>query len=131
MAGKKIGEVVRLVVNPIWNAYSFFTLYANTDGVRGKLRTDRPATSANKAASSSASACAHRVAVAVRGNQQRGDASGAASRSAMNLGAAYLRLSTDPVASMIDVNPSEVSTTTSSNPLGSGDTVYCTDPPLI
>ncbi len=38
--GKKIGEVVRLVVNPIWNAYSFFTLYANTDGVRGRLRTD-------------------------------------------------------------------------------------------
>jgi isoleucyl-tRNA synthetase len=38
--GKKIGEVVRLVVNPIWNAYYFFTLYANTDGVKAKLRTD-------------------------------------------------------------------------------------------
>ncbi|MEZ5962306.1 MAG: isoleucine--tRNA ligase [Planctomycetota bacterium] len=35
--GKKIGEVVRQVVNPIWNAYYFFTLYANTDGVRAEL----------------------------------------------------------------------------------------------
>ena len=38
--GKSIGEVVRLVVNPIWNAYYFFTLYANTDGVRAQQRTD-------------------------------------------------------------------------------------------
>jgi isoleucyl-tRNA synthetase len=38
--GKQIGEVVRLVLNPIWNAYAFFTLYANTDRVRGRLRTD-------------------------------------------------------------------------------------------
>jgi isoleucyl-tRNA synthetase len=38
--GKKIGEVIRLVINPIWNAYYFFTLYANTDGVRAKLRAD-------------------------------------------------------------------------------------------
>ncbi len=38
--GKKIGEVIRLVINPIWNAYYFFTLYANTDGVKAKLRTD-------------------------------------------------------------------------------------------
>ncbi|MGB3412524.1 MAG: isoleucine--tRNA ligase [Microthrixaceae bacterium] len=33
-------EVIRLVINPIWNAYSFFTLYANADGYRAKYRTD-------------------------------------------------------------------------------------------
>jgi len=38
--GKKIGEVVRQVVIPIWNAYYFFTLYANTDGLRGRARTE-------------------------------------------------------------------------------------------
>jgi isoleucyl-tRNA synthetase len=38
--GKAIAEVVRLVVNPIWNAYYFFTLYANTDRVRAVFRTD-------------------------------------------------------------------------------------------
>ncbi|MBM3977441.1 MAG: isoleucine--tRNA ligase [Planctomycetes bacterium] len=40
--GKAIGEVVRLVLNPIWNAYYFFTLYANADGLRGRLRADQP-----------------------------------------------------------------------------------------
>ena len=35
-----ISEVVRLVINPVWNAYSFFTLYANADGERGTVRTD-------------------------------------------------------------------------------------------
>jgi isoleucyl-tRNA synthetase len=34
--GKAIAETVRLVINPIWNAYSFFCLYANTDGVRAR-----------------------------------------------------------------------------------------------
>ena len=38
--GKAIGETVRLVLNPIWNAYSFFCLYANADGLRAELRTD-------------------------------------------------------------------------------------------
>jgi len=38
--GRDIAEVVRLVLNPVWNAYAFFTLYANTDGVRAKRRTD-------------------------------------------------------------------------------------------
>ncbi|MGI9577737.1 MAG: class I tRNA ligase family protein, partial [Microthrixaceae bacterium] len=33
-------EVVRLVLNPIWNAYSFFSLYANADGHRARIRTD-------------------------------------------------------------------------------------------
>jgi len=37
-----ISEVIRLVINPIWNAYSFFTLYANADGERGRLRTETP-----------------------------------------------------------------------------------------
>jgi isoleucyl-tRNA synthetase len=35
--GKAIGESVRAVLLPLWNAYSFFTLYANIDGIRGKL----------------------------------------------------------------------------------------------
>ncbi|MGI9621651.1 MAG: isoleucine--tRNA ligase [Acidimicrobiales bacterium] len=35
-----IDEVVRQVITPIWNAYSFFTLYANADGVRARPRTD-------------------------------------------------------------------------------------------
>ena len=38
--GKQIHEVVRLVLNPIWNAYSFFTLYANADGYGAHFRTD-------------------------------------------------------------------------------------------
>lgn len=32
-----IREVIRLTLKPIWNAYHFFTLYANSDGVRGEL----------------------------------------------------------------------------------------------
>ena len=39
--GKQIAEVVRLVLNPIWNAYYFFTLYANTDGVKARMRSDQ------------------------------------------------------------------------------------------
>jgi isoleucyl-tRNA synthetase len=35
-----ITEVVRQVLMPIWNAYSFFTLYANADGRRAEVRTD-------------------------------------------------------------------------------------------
>ncbi|PIE24190.1 MAG: isoleucine--tRNA ligase [Planctomycetota bacterium] len=38
--GKAIGEIVRLVLNPIWNAYYFFSLYANSDGIRAQQRTD-------------------------------------------------------------------------------------------
>ncbi|GAB4149212.1 MAG: isoleucine--tRNA ligase [Planctomycetota bacterium] len=41
--GKQIGEVVRLVLNPIWNAYYFFTLYANAEGIRARLRADQQA----------------------------------------------------------------------------------------
>ena len=35
--GKFIRDVVRLAIKPIWNAYNFFTLYANADGVKAKL----------------------------------------------------------------------------------------------
>jgi isoleucyl-tRNA synthetase len=35
-----IDDVVRRVLLPIWNAYSFFTLYANVDGHRAEFRTD-------------------------------------------------------------------------------------------
>ena len=34
---KPIAEVVRTVLNPIWNAWYFFSLYANADGIRAKL----------------------------------------------------------------------------------------------
>ncbi|RIL06276.1 MAG: isoleucine--tRNA ligase [Proteobacteria bacterium] len=37
---KAIADVVRGVVLPVWNAYSFFCLYANTDGYEAKLRSD-------------------------------------------------------------------------------------------
>src|SRR4029079_14613326 len=37
--GRAIGEAVRAVLLPLWNAYSFFTLYANIDGIRGKMIT--------------------------------------------------------------------------------------------
>ncbi len=33
--GNDIRDVVRLSIKPIWNAYHFFCLYANTDGVQG------------------------------------------------------------------------------------------------
>jgi isoleucyl-tRNA synthetase len=37
--GRTIAETVRQVLLPIWNAYSFFTLYANIDGIVGTLVT--------------------------------------------------------------------------------------------
>jgi isoleucyl-tRNA synthetase len=37
-----IDDVTRQVLIPIWNAYSFFTLYANVDGHQAILRTDSP-----------------------------------------------------------------------------------------
>ncbi|MBV9752216.1 MAG: isoleucine--tRNA ligase, partial [Hyphomicrobiales bacterium] len=36
-----IGKAMRQAILPIWNAYYFFTLYANIDGVKAKLRTDQ------------------------------------------------------------------------------------------
>jgi len=38
--GSGIADQVRLVLNPIWNAFHFFTLYANADGYRARFRTD-------------------------------------------------------------------------------------------
>ncbi|WP_372424989.1 isoleucine--tRNA ligase [Salinarimonas chemoclinalis] len=38
--GRAIAETVRQVMLPLWNAFYFFTLYANTDGVKGTFRTD-------------------------------------------------------------------------------------------
>ncbi len=35
-----IDDVVRQVITPIWNAFAFFTLYANADEVSAKHRTD-------------------------------------------------------------------------------------------
>lgn len=40
--GKAIAEAVRLVINPIWNAWYFFALYANTDETQAQLRFDSP-----------------------------------------------------------------------------------------
>ncbi len=41
---KGINEAVRQVLNPIWNAWYFLTLYANIDGLRGHWRTDQSGT---------------------------------------------------------------------------------------
>ncbi|CAN5623962.1 isoleucine--tRNA ligase [soil metagenome] len=38
--GSGISDVVRLVLNPVWNAFHFFTLYANADGYQARFRTD-------------------------------------------------------------------------------------------
>jgi len=38
--GSGIADVVRLVLNPIWNAFHFFALYANADSYKAKFRTD-------------------------------------------------------------------------------------------
>ncbi len=37
--GKFIRDVVRLAIKPIWNAYNFFCLYANADGVKAEKTT--------------------------------------------------------------------------------------------
>jgi isoleucyl-tRNA synthetase len=41
--GKQIAKMVRLVINPIWNAYTFFCLYANTDEIGASYRSDSSA----------------------------------------------------------------------------------------
>jgi len=40
---KAVAEAVRTVLNPVWNVWSFFTLYANTERRRASFRTDAPA----------------------------------------------------------------------------------------
>jgi isoleucyl-tRNA synthetase len=37
---KGMAEAVRQVLNPIWNAWYFLSLYANVDGIAGRRRTD-------------------------------------------------------------------------------------------
>ena len=39
--GTDIGKAMRQVIIRIWNAYSFFVLYANIDGVAARFRTDQ------------------------------------------------------------------------------------------
>ena len=41
--GRAIAQVRRLVIKPIWNAYAFFTLYANADGSAGELVSEASA----------------------------------------------------------------------------------------
>lgn len=38
--GQMVKDVVRLTMKPVWNAYNFFTLYANADGIRAQEVTD-------------------------------------------------------------------------------------------
>ncbi len=40
VADRGIDEVTRQVMLPLWNAYSFFTLYANIDNYQAKISTD-------------------------------------------------------------------------------------------
>ncbi|MGI9601655.1 MAG: isoleucine--tRNA ligase [Acidimicrobiales bacterium] len=40
ISDQAIDDVTRQVLLPVWNAYSFFTLYANVDDYRAELRTD-------------------------------------------------------------------------------------------
>jgi len=39
ISDQAIDDVIRQVINPIWNAYSFFTLYANIDSYRATWKT--------------------------------------------------------------------------------------------
>ena len=41
--GSGFPEVVRSALNPLWNVFYFWTLYANADGIKAKIRTDSPA----------------------------------------------------------------------------------------
>ncbi|MES2215476.1 MAG: isoleucine--tRNA ligase [Pseudomonadota bacterium] len=38
--GKMVFDTLRLHIKPIWNAYHFFTLYANADGIEAKISYD-------------------------------------------------------------------------------------------
>ncbi|MDH5237846.1 MAG: isoleucine--tRNA ligase, partial [Acidimicrobiia bacterium] len=40
ISDQAIDDVTRQVLLPLWNAYSFFTLYANVDDYRAEIRTD-------------------------------------------------------------------------------------------
>jgi isoleucyl-tRNA synthetase len=38
---KGLAEPIRLVCNPIWNTWYFLSMYANADGLAGRVRTDQ------------------------------------------------------------------------------------------
>ncbi len=38
--GKMVYETLRLFIKPIWNAYHFFTMYANADGIKAKINLE-------------------------------------------------------------------------------------------
>ncbi|GAC1321977.1 MAG: isoleucine--tRNA ligase [Acidimicrobiales bacterium] len=40
VSAKSVAEAIRSTLNPIWNTWSFFTLYANAEGRRAEPRTD-------------------------------------------------------------------------------------------
>lgn len=40
--GNMVRDAVRLVLKPLWNAYHFFTLYANADQITAQEKTDSP-----------------------------------------------------------------------------------------
>ena len=41
ISDQAIDDVVRQVINPIWNSYSFFTLYANIDSYEASRKTEQ------------------------------------------------------------------------------------------
>ncbi|MEZ5341231.1 MAG: class I tRNA ligase family protein [Acidimicrobiales bacterium] len=45
ISDQAIDDVTRQVMLPIWNTYSFFTLYANADGYRPPCAPTRPTSS--------------------------------------------------------------------------------------
>ena len=47
ISDQSIDDVVRQVINPIWSAYSFFTLYANIDDYQATL-INQPANTLDK-----------------------------------------------------------------------------------
>lgn len=38
--GQAVKDTLRLVIKPLWNAYNFFVLYANSDGIEAHYRVD-------------------------------------------------------------------------------------------
>jgi len=38
--GKMVYDTLRLFIKPIWNAYNFFTMYANADGIKAEISFD-------------------------------------------------------------------------------------------
>lgn len=38
--GKMVFETLRLHIKPIWNAYNFYVMYANADGIKGEISYD-------------------------------------------------------------------------------------------